>query len=1245
MRVKALFLAVVMMLLLSSVNALEYRHFDSREKFTDFLGQANDMQLDLRNDYETSLSIIEQAEEYDVDLHYYPEMELYENVFSKFSWWLTGFVTGDIEDGPLISVDKETVASGETIRVKVGNIEQVLSDKVAITIGGKVVASFPKGDKSSYPVEVSVPEMEPGTYKIGILGEDVQEEINIKGQTMEDPLLKLSTTNVEPGDEVVITGANMPFSEMKVLVGDQAIGAVAPEKGVFKLIWEVDVRPGKYTVKVEGLESASSELYVEIPYKEPRLRISENSLIKGEGVVVEGDYFPEEDVDLFVSGPTEQKLSFYADGGSFSEDIDTSEMQEGSYTIFSKEYGSAEASFNVKEETPEVEASLETHQSSVERGIDILVMGKDFPESVKNVLFVDDNKIEVKSDSTGEFSKNLDTSDMSIGTHKIYWKEDPEIAVPFNVEKPEPNPTLGIEDKKIYVGDSFELSGENFFDQDSVEIYIDDTFVGDAKLDNSGFSYNIDTSEVKILPGSHEVIVKYGGESVSIALNLEEPKDEVLKVEEDHIYVGESFSVTGHFFRDDVLSLMIDDSLIGEVRTDDHGSFEVEVKLSDNIGPGSYKLAAYDGEGTSLTATAIDIKQSQGPVINIVEKSIDEKDTITIIGKFFDTDKVRLIIGEPSSEETSYYSKIVPVEENSFIHKVNLEENDISAGSYKVYTEEPFSVTALNVNPVQGEPAIKVKRKEIVEGKTQVFYGYNFVDYGDEAVLLIDDKKAYPIVFTGSGTFEKEVDTSGFGSGFHEARVQGYKASTGFNVIAMGEKPYIDVKKKIVKGDPVLVEGYNFDPLIESVVATLDGKKTYTAYPDNGDFNLEIDSADLGEGYHYIEIRDYGLSASFTILNEQEPSLDIINEKVYDGEIVEVRGYDFPKMEKLNLKVDGIKVEEVFTDDGNFEIDFNSSEVGIGYHSFYVERYENVVVSFTVKEKETERPEIRLSNKEVTMGMLLGINGFNFPYSPQETLVIYLDGGEKLSIAYPEDGSFTASFLVPELESGTHTVSAKGFSTASQTFVYSEQASSKPQMTLFREQGLPETRVDGVVNNLPKGVVKKMDLLLGDQDIGEIQSTGTGSVLFYFYTPSFNAGNYHVGLAGLNPEMATYQILPEPEVEKQDYSDKEAEEIAKEVQNYYLGKQEEDVMVEQQQALQERVVGGITGGIVSDTCEPVCVQKCGQPDNCGGYCDTSDLDKEGKCGNALPRDSAFGRSADQLADTTANILNRVLAIN
>jgi len=113
---------------ISFVNAVSYEdsgtlyeivsEIDDRDEFIVLLSLLNDDGLDLRNEVELSGLLIEKADEFDVDLNDYGDLNLYESIFSKASWHVSNYITGFAS---VYGKDEETVVVDTSKYVVVGD--------------------------------------------------------------------------------------------------------------------------------------------------------------------------------------------------------------------------------------------------------------------------------------------------------------------------------------------------------------------------------------------------------------------------------------------------------------------------------------------------------------------------------------------------------------------------------------------------------------------------------------------------------------------------------------------------------------------------------------------------------------------------------------------------------------------------------------------------------------------------------------------------------------------------------------------------------------------------------------------------------------------------------------------------------------------------------------------------------------------------------------------------------------------
>ena len=101
---KVCVLGFVFLLAIIAVNAYTQEDYNAvtgyitsmgeREAFIEFLNEANKSEIDLRNHRQLSSLIKTKADSFEVEVDEYSEFRVYDNVFSRFSWFFFNYVTG-----------------------------------------------------------------------------------------------------------------------------------------------------------------------------------------------------------------------------------------------------------------------------------------------------------------------------------------------------------------------------------------------------------------------------------------------------------------------------------------------------------------------------------------------------------------------------------------------------------------------------------------------------------------------------------------------------------------------------------------------------------------------------------------------------------------------------------------------------------------------------------------------------------------------------------------------------------------------------------------------------------------------------------------------------------------------------------------------------------------------------------------------------------------------------------------------
>ena len=643
------------------------------------------------------------------------------------------------------------------------------------------------------------------------------------------------------------------------------------------------------------------------------------------------------------------------------------------------------------------------------------------------------------------------------------------------------------------------------------------------------------------------------------------------------------------------------------------------------------------------------MKEKPSPLVKIQNEIVYGNSILKLNGNYFEDGKIGIRI------DNLFNDVIFISESGTFEYSIDLSKLEISSGTYELNVGGIF--LPLNIQGIEG-PILKSSEYELFIGDSLIIYGDNF-ESTEKLMLIIDDSFLYEL---SAGNFKQIIDTKEVGLGLHKARVQGYEPIVSFNVRDMSsEIPILKVSPdEIFLGDKIIVKGFNFDSSSESLILKIkslnleeiinfkdsfeDKFLSYTIYPLNGNFELILNSNELGIGHHEIEID--GINYGFSISELVSPSLKVLNQTIIQGQELTLVGENFPFMTTMatnRLIIDGGYYGPIVFSEGGFKTQISTDNLGVGYHKIWVEDYDSVV-GFTLNPSIVQMPEIRLSHQVATKGVMITVKGSKFPSSPQKMLMLELPSGESIELMYPLDGLFLTSFLVYELTPEEHFVSVKGFNTAVDSFIYQESGSIEPEMILSEHEARGGYLIDGLVNGLPSGVVSTMDIIMGGGvKVGELQSPGIGSAMFKFYVPDINHGRYSVGLAGINPEMAELEILADLVPQKiEEYSDKEVVEIKQEVIVSFLGDNSVDLVendIPQVAEIQNRMIeDNWINGLVSVNCISQCDVFCGQKHACNGFCSSMHINTPGKCGNSVKPTTTLGVTAEKLSKPVSSFV-------
>jgi hypothetical protein len=339
-------------------------------------------------------------------------------------------------------------------------------------------------------------------------------------------------------------------------------------------------------------------------------------------------------------------------------------------------------------------------------------------------------------------------------------------------------------------------------------------------------------------------------------------------------------------------------------------------------------------------------------------------------------------------------------------------------------------------------------------------------------------------------------------------------------------------------------------------------------------------------------------------------------------------------------------VSGVFVEEGEFTKKIDTANMAEGHHVLTVQG-ENA--AFTLKKEIVKMPSLELSHSTAYPGLLIGINGFDFPKPGKvDKISILIDSQKIIEIPYPNEGSFSTSYMITNLDEGEHKISVQGYKTAAANFIFEQGSPDEISMNLFEDEVMPGQKINGVVNGLTPGMKTELDIVINSNKYYDVYYSGIGALNFEFDAPQIPAGEYYIGLAGIDSELETIEILELPEPQQQEYSEQEVKDITEEVQENVLGKiQQEQKTIEDFSQVQNRVIsGGIVASLVQEGCVPSCGnQSCGQPDGCGSKCPSYDINEPGKCGN-IGEKNPIQQTTSKISEPVSNFLrNNILFIN
>jgi hypothetical protein len=238
-----------------------------------------------------------------------------------------------------------------------------------------------------------------------------------------------------------------------------------------------------------------------------------------------------------------------------------------------------------------------------------------------------------------------------------------------------------------------------------------------------------------------------------------------------------------------------------------------------------------------------------------------------------------------------------------------------------------------------------------------------------------------------------------------------------------------------VPGEEITVYGYNFTPdRWVDIYYYQNGARTWVAEvkaDDDGDFHVDFEVPESYSGDHEVLAEDtYDVDASEYF--DVEPGLTIDPEEGTVGTTVTVEGHGFAEDEEdieLRYYVNGdyeTVADDIEADeDGWWEVSFQIPSSARGDH--YIDAQGDDSELRDVEEATFEvMPEISLEESSGSVGDNIMMTGSGFAADERDITILFEGEAVFTEIRADDKGYWEENFVVPEMPTGTYSVTAEG---------------------------------------------------------------------------------------------------------------------------------------------------------------------------------------------------------------------------
>ena len=307
---------------------------------------------------------------------------------------------------------------------------------------------------------------------------------------------------------------------------------------------------------------------------------------------------------------------------------------------------------------------------------------------------------------------------------------------------------------------------------------------------------------------------------------------------------------------------------------------------------------------------------------------------------------------------------------------------------------------------------------------------------------------------------------------------------------------------------------------------------------DDGD-----DEEDVTGGTYYVYVCHYGYPdiravAEFTIIAGE---MTIDPEEGPVATEVEITGTDFSSDKDITIEYDGVDVDINGDDETDNDGDFVSyiliPESTAGDHTITV-----TIAGNEVEAEFTVEPEIIVSPTSGEADTTLTVSGTGF--GRREDVVVYFNSAGMATVTTDSQGSFDATFSVPEFEEGIYDIEAEdedeNLDTAKFTVTVPSSPAPAPSPTPAPTPALPPTKLnisstsgkigtDLVISGAGFEADATITIKYDEEVVSTANADSYGIFVSIFKVPTSKSGDHTITVSdGTNTEEFTFTVEAKP---------------------------------------------------------------------------------------------------------------------